>query len=177
MLVLASLFFLGFQMNRAASFAINFLAEQALEDPYNPLPDIIHIYTPKISTIAPDLFLSTSFLYSVFNYNTWVDLDQNLWTLAICIILRSFSIFLTIMPTCMPEPRKIIQKTMYEKLFLSSHDLMFSGHSLFFICISNITQTPMIKYTGPLLLVIARQHYTIDVLGAGLVYYYVYNNI
>ena len=176
MLLLGSLFFIGFQLNRGAAFTINFLAVQALEDPYIPLPDIIHVYTPKINVMVPDFFLAISSLYMLICYNYWYEVEQNLWTLAICIILRSFSVFFTIMPTCMPEPTNTV-KSAYENLFLSTHDLMFSGHSLFFICISNITQTSIIKYIGPFLLVMARQHYTIDVIGSGLVYYYVFNNI
>jgi hypothetical protein len=76
----------------------------------------------------------------------------------------------------MPEPTLKINNY-YENTLLSTHDLMFRGHSLFFICLSNITQTPIIKLIGPLLLVVARQHYTIDVIGSGLIYYFIYREI
>ena len=56
----------------------------------------------------------------------------------------------------MPKPIKT--GNIYTKLFLSTHDLMFSGHSLFFISIGNMLNSHFIKVFGPFLLVIARQH-------------------
>ena len=50
-------------------------------------------------------------------------------------------------------------------------DLMFSGHSLFFIASGNMLNNNYIKILGPFLLVVARYHYTIDVCVSGLVYF------
>ena len=94
MLILASLFFAGFYLNKGAAFAVNFVAEQALEDPYNALPDIIHIYTPKINIYIPDTFLLLCFVYSLSFAGDFHELEQNMWTLATCIIIRSISVFL-----------------------------------------------------------------------------------
>ena len=73
-------------------------------------------------------------------------------------------------------PSKCI-KYRYEEMFLSTHDLMFSGHSLFFIGIGNMLNNNFIKISGPLLLVVSRQHYTIDVCVSGLVYFDVFQYI
>jgi len=75
----------------------------------------------------------------------------------------------------MSKPKE--NKSIYESFFLSTHDLMFSGHSLFFIGIGNMLNIFLINYIGPFLLIISRQHYTIDVIVSGLVYYYIYSKI
>ena len=79
------------------------------------------------------------------------------------------------MPTCMPKPNKT--ENIYTKWFISTHDLMFSGHSIIFISIGNMLNNNFIKIVGPFLLVVARYHYTIDVCVSGLVYFFIYNNI
>ena len=58
-----------------------------------------------------------------------------------------------------------------------THDLMFSGHTILFIAMGNMLQMPFIYVVGSILLIIARQHYTIDVLVAGLVWYFVSNEM
>ena len=75
----------------------------------------------------------------------------------------------------MAKPNKT--KNIYKNIFHSTHDLMFSGHTLFFIAIGNILNSLFIQFFGPFLLVIARQHYTIDIFVSFLVYYYVYSKI
>jgi hypothetical protein len=67
--------------------------------------------------------------------------------------------------------------TIYSKLFLSTHDLMFSGHAIIFIGIGQIWNNITIQVVGPLLLVLARQHYTIDVCVSGLVYYCIFKQL
>lgn len=165
---------LGISMNICSSYAVYFIAVQAIEDPFTPLPDLLHVYTPKINTYIPDYFLGLSILYALLFYNNeYHNIEENLWTFANCVMLRSFSVFLTIKPTCMPENKKLYQ-SYYSSLFHTTHDLMFSGHTLCFAFIGYITQTPTVYYIGPTLLVLARQHYTIDAIMAGLVYNYMY---
>lgn len=167
---------LGLLMNMVASHGVHYYALLTMEDPFMPLPDIIHSLAPKVNTYVPDYFLWISIIYALFGYrDQYIDLDENTWTLAKCLIVRSFTVFLTPMPTCMHEPKKN-HETYYEYFFHSTHDLMFSGHTLCFIFLGNITNTSTISYIGPSLLVLSRQHYTIDVIVAGLVYSYLLTN-
>ena len=75
----------------------------------------------------------------------------------------------------MPKPDQ--NQNLYTQFFVSTHDLMFSGHSLFFIAIGSMLNNFFIQIIGPFLLVISRQHYTIDVCVSGLIYYYIYSKI
>jgi hypothetical protein len=173
MWILITNLFLGTFANLVSAAFTQLVAIRILEEPYEALPDIIHIFTPKINSFIPDYFLGSSALYALTSYNDLENVEKNLSVFAICLYIRSVTMFLTIMPTCMPYIQPVKQ-SYYSSLFHTSHDLMFSGHSLCFFLIGNITNTPIINYVGPFLLVVARQHYTIDVLVSALVYNYVY---
>jgi hypothetical protein len=170
------IFIIGFFLNKIASLKIRKKAELLLSNPYEPLPDIIHMSFPRINVLTPDIFLFFCIGISIFYNETLVNIEKNLLCTGICTIIRPFSIFITILPTCMPKPN-FKKSNSYTTLFLSTHDLMFSGHSLFFIAIGNMLKNSFIKFFGPFLLIIARQHYTIDVCVSGLVYFFVYSNI
>lgn len=167
--------FIGFCLNTISSVYVCKRAESLLVNPYLPLPDLIHSYFPKINTLIPDYFLFVCICVAIFYYSTLLYIEKNILCVGICTIIRSFSVFLTIMPTCMPKPKK--NKNIYTKIFLSTHDLMFSGHTLFFIAIGNMLNNFFIQIFGPFLLVISRQHYTIDVCVSGLIYFYIYSKI
>ena len=173
MWILITNLFLGTFVNLASSAFTQLVAIRILEEPYEPLPDIVHIFTPKINVFIPEYFLGTSVLYAFLSYNKLENVEENLYVLVICLYIRSITMFLTIMPTCMAYTPPV-KKSYYSSLFHTTHDLMFSGHSLCFFFLGNITNTPIIYYVGPSLLVVARQHYTIDVLVSALVYNYVY---
>jgi hypothetical protein len=178
----------GTFLNIISSAKVSERAEHLLINPYSPLPDIIHSNIPPIPVVIPDYFLFISICIGLFNYKYLINFEKNLVCIELCSIIRSFSIWFTIMPTCMPQPvsnsidnikklNKIGKLTyLYKKCFHSTHDLMFSGHTLFFIFIGNILNNNFIKVVGPCLLVISRQHYTIDVCVAGLVYSFIYSH-
>ena len=167
----------GFILNAISSVYVQKRAESLLINPYHPLPDLIHSNFPKINTLIPDYFLLLCISVSAFHYSSLVNVERNILCLGICSIIRSFSVFLTILPTCMPKPNPNLSTNIYKRFFLSTHDLMFSGHTLFFIAIGNIVNNFYIQIVGPFLLIISRQHYTIDVIVSGLVYFYVYSKI
>lgn len=173
MLLLIGGLIIGTFINLMSAMFTQIVAIRLMNDPYGPLPDLIHMKTPAINTFIPDYFLAASTLYAFTWYDNLENVEKNLTVFVICIYLRSVSMFLTMMPTCMPE-REPTQGSYYGSLFHITHDLMFSGHSLCFLFIGNITNTPVIYFVGPFLLVVARQHYTIDVLVSALVYNYVY---
>ena len=77
------------------------------------------------------------------------------------------------MPTCVPQPKEE-EKNIYKKFFLSTHDLMFSGHALFFISFGKMQQNIIFEYFCPIILIISRQHYTVDIFVSFLTYNYIY---
>ena len=167
---------LGLLLNIISSVKVKKRAELLLVQPYTPLPDLIHDIFPKIPTISPDYLLNYFLIKSILYYNYLTDIEKNILCVGICLMIRSCSVFLTILPTCMPRPITP-PSTIYSKLFLSTHDLMFSGHAIIFIGIGQIWNNITIQVVGPLLLVLARQHYTIDVCVSGLVYYCIFKQL
>ena len=164
---------IGILVNFMSAMFTQLAAIRLMNEPYGALPDLIHLTTPVIDMYTPDYFLGGSTLYALTYYNDLENVEKNLSVLVSCLYIRSITMFLTMMPTCMPY-REPTQQSFYGSLFHTSHDLMFSGHSLCFFFLGNITNTPVINYVGPFLLIVARQHYTIDVLVSALVYNYVY---
>ena len=177
MYICVIILFVGMCLNAITVGKVRKRAELLLIEPYLPLPDIIHNNIPKIPMFIPDYFLFICGGVTMFNYNSLVHIEKNLLCVGLCTIIRSFSVFITVFPSCMPKPDDKVESNIYKNLFLSTHDLMFSGHSLFFISIGNMLNNDFIKIFGPLLLVVARYHYTIDVCVSGLVYFFVYTNI
>lgn len=173
MLLLIGGLVIGTIINLVSAMWTQIAVIRLMSGPYDALPDLIHLTTPAIDTFIPDYFLGASTLYAITCYDNLENVEKNLTVLVICIYLRSITMFLTMMPTCMPE-RDPTQGSFYGSLFHTTHDLMFSGHSLCFFYIGSITNTPVIYFVGPFLLIVARQHYTIDVLVSALVYNYVY---
>jgi hypothetical protein len=162
---------LGVFMNAWSGNYMRKRAESRLANPYTPLPDMLHDCFPKIPLLVPDLFLFICMMLAVYNRAYLVEMERHVFNIGICSIIRSFSVCLTTMPTCMAKPKG--EPNVYTKFFLNTHDLMFSGHSLFFIGIGKMLNSVSIPIIGPFLLVVARQHYTIDVCVSGLVYFLV----
>jgi hypothetical protein len=149
-------------------------AESRLKNPYESLPDIIHDNVQAIHFYIPDRFMSLLIALSIIKINYLTDLYKNITCLVICLILRSFVIGFTILPSCIPDNRINKKLSFYDKCFLSSHDLMFSGHTICYFFFANILGFNIIKLIGPFLSVASRQHYTIDVLVASVVYSYIF---
>lgn len=162
---------IGIYLNAISSEYVKQRAIKLLKNPYTPLPDIIHYYTPHINLIIPDIFLLCSTMFALYNYKTLINVKKILLCLGICTICRAITLNLTIMPTCMSESKDKDKDNFYSRYFHSTHDLMFSGHTLFFIAISDLLSIMPIKIIGSILLIMSRQHYTIDVLVSWLVYY------
>jgi|APSaa5957512535_1039671.scaffolds.fasta_scaffold40404_4 hypothetical protein len=167
---------IGFFSNAVSAFRVKKRAESRLINPYIPLPDLVHDYFPNIPLLIPDYFLLFCTSLAIIYYNSLLEIEKNLLCIGLCAIIRSFSVFLTILPTCVPKPNEE-SKSLYATLFLSTHDLMFSGHSLLFIGIGKMLNSFFIQVVGPLFLVLARQHYTIDVCVSGLVYFFVFQHL
>tara|TARA_Y100000591_G_C21823585_1_gene695155 strand:+ start:471 stop:1025 length:555 start_codon:yes stop_codon:yes gene_type:complete len=137
-----------------------------------PLPDLLHDLFPIINRFTPDyLILLCFFIYFLlrieFNSSEVIKLYCSL-------SLRPFFVCMTTFPTS--QHIKEEKKSLYAKLFLSSHDLMFSGHTCIFFFFGNVINGILgntIKYLFPFTLIAGRQHYTIDVVVAMLVYGYI----
>ena len=131
-----------------------------------PLPDLLHDTFPKIHKHVPDyllLFCASLMIYYRPNLKEALRLLCSL-------SLRPIFICLTTFPTCFQEAENEENTSFYSKLFLSKHDLMFSGHTCCFLFFGHTINSICIKYLFPLTLIASRQHYTIDVIVAMLVY-------
>ena len=159
--------------NKLAAIYSKNRAEKRLKNPYESLPDLLHEYLPKTHLHTPDYVLLCVICYSMskikkFNVFTFHSLMYSLLT-------RPFFVCVTTLPTCVPKPIK--KQSLYSKYFISTHDLMYSGHTSIFIFLGSILGGKLgwiIKYLFPILLITSRQHYTIDILVSHLIFL-VYN--
>jgi len=172
-------------------------AELYLENPYTPVYDIIHNNTPRINLNIPDYLLLLSKISIVIKYLSIILLleddvygkfiikfNREIICLIYSFLLRGITTRLTIIPTCMPKPN-IEKKTIYDNISIIigyTHDLMYSGHTIMFIFLGKMIEENynsniflylsgnMIQFIFPLSIILARQHYTIDVVVAMIVY-------
>tara|TARA_A100001015_G_scaffold237475_1_gene270090 strand:+ start:103 stop:633 length:531 start_codon:yes stop_codon:yes gene_type:complete len=145
--------------------------ELSMHTATTPLPDILHSILPVIPFSSPDIFLLSLLAILIANGNYYD--DAHMWALQVSVVLRAAVIHITLMPTCVPHP-KSPPNGLYSKFFHCSHDLMFSGHTLCFLYVGACMHNSLVSVIGPLMLIAARQHYTIDVCVAFVVYQYVY---
>ena len=71
-----------------------------------------------------------------------------------------------------------VSDTIYSYFFNQEFDLMFSGHTCVFIFIGKVLDNELGLYVQlmlPITLIMARQHYSIDVLCSMFVYNYFYS--
>ena len=175
------LFLLDIYLNIYAAKNCKEMGEKTLEKPYKPVYDIIHYHIPQINLHIPDYLLCISFLCASIKY--WIlpcdnfYLYLNLDSLLYSYLLRSITTQLTIMPTCMLKPAS----NFYNHSWLwSTHDLMFSGHAIAFSFFGKILEEKeililsisgkLIQFVFPISLVLARQHYTNDIIVSMIVY-------
>ena len=165
------------------------IAEQCLERPYIPVYDIIHMRIKRWNVHVPDYLLVFSGICNIIKYILMKypyksqDIDKNISILTYSLLLRSVTTRLTIVPTCM-EKQITETKISYKKIFTSTHDLMFSGHTIVFIFLGRLIEEDykkniyffsiscIIQYLFPISLILSRQHYTIDIVVATIVYNY-----
>ena len=151
-------------------------AEKYLRFPYSPLPDILQEKLPTIDTRTPDKLLFISMLYTVINvvWNQKYGIVNDEIVSLLCIFsIRPLFCCLTILPSCMPKPKKV---SLYGDLFLSTHDLMFSGHTCVFVFMGKIINGYtgyIIGYILPITLIMSKIHYSIDVFVSMFVYNYI----
>ena len=164
----------SFFSNIESSKYVKKRAESQMKYPYESLPDIIHDNFPPIYFYTPDRFLMILSAISIIYVNSLLEIYKNLLCLGICLFIRSFFIRITIFPSCIPRNRINKKLPLYDQCFLSSHDFMFSGHTIFYFFFGNILNYNIIKIIGPILSVTSRQHYTIDVIIAGIIFSYIF---
>ena len=164
-------------LNTCGVIYAHYTAHKYLKEPYTPLYDVLHNYAPKLPLHLPDFLLVFLIVYLLMFSNTfeYALLIKQLNTLFYSLLLRPVFICSTTLPTCMKE-RPITKLSIYEQLFNSSHDLMFSGHSCVIIFFCKIIDNKIgyiMQFPLPLIMSLSRQHYTIDVLVAYIVYNYI----
>lgn len=155
-------------------------AEETMIHPYEPLPDTIHLVSPKIPLHTGDYIMFITSIYTIFQYfsiglNDWL---LNVHCLMYSLLLRPFFICSTIFPSCLSKPTG--KMNFYDNCLVSTHDFMFSGHTCVFTflgkCVGGIMGN-LIQFFFPFIIIMARAHYTIDVLVSITVYNFFYNFI
>ena len=158
-------------LNTWASFFSQRRAEKLIKFPYEPLPDLIQQYTPIIHNKIPDYILLLLSVYCYFSVPINHDaLNALLWSLTI----RPIFIIVTTLPACSKKQQNV---SLYSKVFLSTHDLMFSGHTCMFSFFGKMIGSYTIQYLLPITLILSRQHYTIDILCSLVVFNYFYSDL
>ena len=174
---------IAFFGNIISSKYVKNIAENNLKNPYNALPDIIHRNIKHIPFYYPDRFMYFLILLTIIQLPFLIKtisiifLKKLVLCVGLCLILRAIIMNLTIFPSCIPKDRIDKKLCLYDSIFLSSHDLMFSGHTIFYIFFSHLLNNNLIQIIGPFLSIASRQHYTIDVFVSFIVFYLIYQNL
>lgn len=173
----------AFVSNVISSKYVKKRAEENLINPYKALPDIIHDNIKPIPFYYPDRFMyilifltliNISFLINTISY---IHFKKLVLCVGLCLLLRAATMHFTVFPSCVPKDRINKKLCLYDSCFLSSHDFMFSGHTILYIFFSHILNNNLIQIIGPFLSIVSRQHYTIDVFVSFIVFYFVYQNL
>jgi hypothetical protein len=134
------------------------VAHRTLSNPNRGLPDVLHAILPRVHIVAPDIAVTLALLIS-FPFVERSVVDRVL----VCFLVRPIFVCATTLPSPIPAGA-----------YFHTHDLMFSGHTILFLGAAathtHILCALLLGIGGPLLLVAARQHYTIDVLVAAVVF-------
>ena len=124
------------------------------------LYDVLHDRCPPLPVYLPDILLALTSLYVI-----WLDEFSGLQVekVVACLAIRAFTCSATRLPTPVPkEPWR------------SQHDLMFSGHTVCFMALADVingTFGAVVRWVFPVTLILARQHYTSDVLVAMAIFH------
>ena len=170
-------------LNGIAGIKSHQIAESRIKYPYMPLPDIIHDNLPRINHHIPDYILAvvigSTIIKGLISSNFQTELQLGLNPLICSLFLRSATVIVTIIPTC---THKLTHPNIYQKICTSTHDLIFSGHTLLFIFFGKLIEEndnpffyitgKMIQFILPISLIMSRQHYTIDVIISMIVYHF-----
>ena len=135
-----------------------------------PLPDILHDILPKMNMHTPDYLLLICFMFILLR-GLYIS-PSAIARLLLSLSFRPIFICMTTFPTC-NSVQSDVNQSIYSKLFLSQHDLMFSGHTCIFMFLGGVIQGTLglfVQFLLPISLIAARQHYTIDVVVAMLLY-------
>ena len=164
-------------LNRLAANYTKNQAEKYLDNAYSPLPDIIQENFPNLDIKTPDKLLFVMIFYTIITVlwnRDFILLNNQLFILLSTFTIRPFFCCLTILPACMPKPEG--ERSLYDTLCLSTHDLMFSGHTCLFIFMGKIINGYtgyIIGYILPFTLIMSKIHYSIDVFVSMFVYNYI----
>lgn len=119
------------------------------------LSDIVHRNIPPVPVWVPDaLLLCTAAIFAVDSPD---DRHYRLAALGLALGARAVTIHLTLLPSPVPTDA-----------YCHGWDLWVSGHTLAFCAF--FPSTPSLSVLGSFSLIVSRQHYTIDVVGAAMLY-------
>lgn len=124
------------------------------------IKDMGHTYIPKIPYCTNDVLALVTLVMLFFHFKK-IDFKKYFMFLAIMYTFRLITYWVTVLP----HPEKDIRST---------HDYVFSGHTTFNI-VSSFFIGPPVWPTWPILTsigtVASRQHYTVDVLLAWIIFF------
>ena len=150
-------------LNHLASRATTARSLRMTGDRFAPLPDLGFDLLPALHVRLPDLALAFLLVWT-----TWVcvankiNTTAHLFVLGATYTLRAFIVVLTIPPSPLDPSTSS---------WVGTHDLMYSGHCLFyFTCLSLLGSPPWLYVVFALTLVASRQHYTVDVVMSWIVW-------
>ena len=130
---------------------------------HTPLPDILHQIISPIPHYIPDVLLIFSLGGLIFQNLNWSNIIEVIDYSSKCLMVRSLTTVVTTIPSCVPD-----------NVLTGKYDLMFSGHTILFQAVASLydlqVMSFIIKWIFPFTLVLARQHYTNDVIVAMAVY-------
>lgn len=147
----------GMAMSALSTVLLNQSVLSALKETGDQpsLSDIVHRNIPPIPVWVPDILLvGTTLLFLKAGLE---DTPVRFTALGVAFAARAVTIHLTRLPSPVPV-----------NAYCHGWDLWVSGHTLFFCAFS--PATPGLSLLGIITLVVSRQHYTIDVVGACMLY-------
>lgn len=149
-------FLLGAAVSGLSTAALNtIVAREGRTRDVVPLVDLVHQLTPAAPVWVPDVILLA--VLPLFCYAKLDSTDTRLRALGLAFTARSVLIHLTRLPSPVPVGA-----------YCYGWDMFVSGHTLIFCACA--AATPGLSALGCLSLIVSRQHYTIDVVGAAMVY-------
>lgn len=147
----------GMAMSAVSTVWLNKRVSSRLKDKGDApsLRDIVHCNTPPIPVWVPDILLAGVAL--LFQKADLDDAPIRFRALGLAFAARAVTIHMTLLPSPVPVGS-----------YCHGWDLWVSGHTLAFCAFS--AATPGLSTLGALTLIVSRQHYTIDVVGACMLY-------
>ena len=164
----------------------SFLPKKPHYHTLTPLPDLLHSYYPPFQPDwLSDVLVVLFVLFAVVFFFLRRDTTRLLRALILCLFMYSLKKIFSYL-TILPDPSGRCHKKPWRWLLGDCHDLLFSGHAgimfLFSFLLWDQLPSRSWKYTllaynivVCFLIILSRNHYTIDVVVSFFVVYFIYH--